>query len=54
MTREAFATAIGVPIGALRNREPNRVTMEAAAVARFRILARDAKAAMAALARKAV
>jgi len=47
MTQETFATAIDVPIGTLRNWEQNRVTMEPAAVALFRILARDPHAALA-------
>jgi putative transcriptional regulator len=53
MTQEAFAAAIGVPIGTLRNWEQNRVTMEPAAIALFRILARDPHAALRALARQA-
>jgi putative transcriptional regulator len=53
MTQQAFATAIGVPIGTLRNWEQNRVPMEPAAVALFRILARDPQTALAALARAA-
>ncbi|MEJ0049344.1 MAG: helix-turn-helix domain-containing protein [Rhodospirillales bacterium] len=53
MTQEAFANATGVPIGTLRNWEQNRVPMEPAAVALFRILARDPKAALRALGRQA-
>ncbi len=50
MTQEAFAAAIGVPLGTLRNWEQNRVPMEPAAIALMRILAHDPEAALRALA----
>jgi len=53
MTQQAFAAALGIPLGTLRNWEQNRVTMEPAAVALLRILAHDPETALRALARKA-
>jgi putative transcriptional regulator len=53
MTQEAFAVAIGVPLGTLRNWEQNRVVMEPAVVSLMRILAREPEAALRALARVA-
>jgi putative transcriptional regulator len=53
MTQEAFAAALGIPVGTLRNWEQNRVTMEPSAIALLRILAYDPEAALRALARKA-
>jgi len=53
MTQQAFAAALGIPVGTLRNWEQNRVTMEPSAVALLRIVAYDPEAAMRALARQA-
>lgn len=53
MSQKKFADTLGIPVGTLRNWEQNRVAMEPATIALMRILAREPKAALRALRRKA-
>jgi putative transcriptional regulator len=53
MSQREFADTLGVPLATLRNWEQNRVAMEPATIALMRILAREPKAALRALRRRA-
>jgi putative transcriptional regulator len=53
MSQKDFANTLGVPVATLRNWEQNRVAMEPATIALMRILAREPKAALRALRRRA-
>ena len=53
MSQGEFADTLGIPVATLRNWEQNRVAMEPATIALMRILAREPKAALRALRRRA-
>lgn len=53
MTQQAFAGLLGIPLGTLRNWEQGRTRPDPAAVALFRILDTEPKAALRALRRRA-
>ncbi len=53
MSQSVFADTLGIPVATLRNWEQNRVLMDASTIALMRIIAREPKAALRALRRKA-
>ena len=53
LSQQQFADTLGIPVATLRNWEQNRVMMEPATIALMRILAREPKAALRALRRRA-